>query len=129
MRYITHIAAIVLLATAGARAETVYHVDVKLEGMIDPGVAAFIERVVEDADKAGVDAIVFEIDTFGGRVDAGTVIRDAILDAEALTIAFINKRAISAGALIALACDKIVMTQGATMGAVTPVDGLSLIHI
>jgi len=123
MRYITHIAAIVLLAAAGARAETVYHVDVKLEGMIDPGVAAFIERVVEDADKAGVDAIVFEIDTFGGRVDAGTVIRDAILDAEALTIAFINKRAISAGALIALACDKIVMTQGATMGAVTPVDG------
>jgi len=91
--------------------------------MIDPGVSAFVERVIEDAEANEVDAIVFEIDTFGGRVDAATVIRDAILDSEALTIAFINKRAISAGALISLACDKIVMAQAATMGATTPVDG------
>ena len=95
----------------------------KLEGMIDPGVSAFVERVIEDAEANEVDAIVFEIDTFGGRVDAATVIRDAILDSDALTIAFINKRAISAGALISLACDKIVMAQAATMGATTPVDG------
>jgi len=86
-------------------------------------VSAFVERVIEDAEANEVDAIVFEIDTFGGRVDAATVIRDAILDSEALTIAFINKRAISAGALISLACDKIVMAQAATMGATTPVDG------
>ena len=104
-------------------AQTVYHVDMKLEGMIDPGVSAFVERVIEDAEANEVDAIVFEIDTFGGRVDAATVIRDAILDSEALTIAFINKRAISAGALISLACDKIVMAQAGTMGATTPVDG------
>ncbi|MEE3260016.1 MAG: NfeD family protein [Candidatus Latescibacterota bacterium] len=122
MRYFNYMALLLLLA-GGAQAQTVYHVNVKLEGMIDPGVAAFIERVVLEADEAGVDAIVFEIDTFGGRVDAATVIRDAILDAEALTIAFINKRAISAGALISLACDKIVMTQASTMGATTPVDG------
>lgn len=92
-------------------------------GMIDPGITAFVERVVEDANAAGVDAIVFDIDTFGGRVDAATVIRDAILDADALTIAFINKRAISAGALIAMSCDKIVMAQGGEIGAVTPVSG------
>jgi len=104
-------------------AQTVYHVDMKLEGMIDPGVSAFVERVIEDAEANEVDAIVFEIDTFGGRVDAATVIRDAILDSEALTIAFVNKRAISAGALISLACDKIVMAQAGTMGATTPVDG------
>jgi membrane-bound serine protease (ClpP class) len=104
-------------------AKTVYHVDMKLEGMIDPGVSAFVERVLEDAEAAGVDAVVFEIDTVGGRVDAATVIRDAILDSEALTIAFINKRAISAGALISLACDKIVMASAGTMGATTPVDG------
>ena len=122
MRHLYYMALLLVLA-GGAQAQTVYHVNVKLEGMIDPGVAAFIERVIEDADEAGVDAIVFEIDTFGGRVDAATVIRDAILDAEALTIAFINKRAISAGALISLACDKIVMTQASTMGATTPVDG------
>ncbi len=91
--------------------------------MIDPGITAFIERAVQDASEAEVDAILFEIDTFGGRVDAATVIKDAILDAEPLTIAFINRQAISAGALISLACDQIVMVSGAEIGAVTPVTG------
>jgi membrane-bound serine protease (ClpP class) len=92
-------------------------------GMIDPGITAFVERAVLDANEADADAIVFEIDTFGGRVDAATVISDAIMDAKPLTIAFINKRAISAGALISLACDKIVMVTGGEIGAVTPVTG------
>ncbi|HJN29250.1 MAG TPA: NfeD family protein [Candidatus Latescibacteria bacterium] len=92
-------------------------------GMIDPGLTAYVERVVEEADSAGIDALVFDTDTFGGRVDAATIIRDAILDADLLTIAFINNRAISAGALISLACDKIVMVKGGTIGASTPVSG------
>lgn len=92
-------------------------------GMIDPGITAFVERAVQDANEADADGIVFEIDTFGGRVDAATVISDAIIDADPLTIAFINKRAISAGALISLACDKIVMVRGGEIGAVTPVTG------
>jgi membrane-bound serine protease (ClpP class) len=91
--------------------------------MIDPGISAFIERAVRDAAAAKVDAILFEIDTFGGRVDAATLIKDAILDAEPLTIAFIDRQAISAGALISLACDQIVMVAGAEIGAVTPVTG------
>ena len=126
MRTLTSLIALLcplVLHQTEALAQTVYHVDMKLEGMIDPGVSAFVERVIEDAEANDVDAIVFEIDTFGGRVDAATVIRDAILDSEALTIAFVNKRAISAGALISLACDKIVMAQAGTMGATTPVDG------
>ena len=124
MRRFPHIAlvALLLLPVSGRAAEVVYHVNLQLEGMIDPGVAAFVERIIVDAQDEEAAAIVFEIDTFGGRVDAATVIRDAILDAEPLTIAFINKRAISAGALISLACDKIVMTRASTMGATTPVD-------
>ncbi|MFA6110736.1 MAG: ATP-dependent Clp protease proteolytic subunit, partial [Candidatus Latescibacterota bacterium] len=116
------IAVLVALVPVAAAGQVVYRVNMQLEGMIDPGVAALVERVIEEATEAKAAAIVFEIDTFGGRVDAATVIRDAILDAEPLTIAFINKRAISAGALISLACDKIVMTQAATMGATTPVE-------
>ena len=71
-----------ILSVGSAHAQTVYRVHLKLEGMIDPGVAAFVERVIAEADETEADAIVFEIDTFGGRVDAATVIRDAILDAE-----------------------------------------------
>ncbi|MCC7264160.1 MAG: nodulation protein NfeD [Candidatus Latescibacteria bacterium] len=114
---------LLLLCPLAAQGRTVYHVQVHTgQGMIDPGVAAFVVRAIADAEAAQAAAIVFDIDTFGGRIDAATVIRDAILDAEPLTIAFINKRAISAGALISLACDKIAIVQGGSIGAATAVD-------
>jgi membrane-bound serine protease (ClpP class) len=92
-----------------------------IEGMIDLGLAPFVERVLREATEAGAAAVILEINTFGGRVDAAVAIRDALLNAKVPTVAFINKRAISAGALIALATEKIVMGDGGTIGAATPV--------
>jgi membrane-bound serine protease (ClpP class) len=92
-----------------------------IEGMIDLGLAPFVERVLAEATEAKADAVVLEINTFGGRVDAAVVIRDALLRARVPTVAFVNKRAISAGALISLAAEKIVMAEGSTIGAATPV--------
>jgi membrane-bound serine protease (ClpP class) len=92
-----------------------------IDGVIDLGLAPFIERLVEEAHEAGAQAVVLRINTFGGRVDAAVQIRDAILASPVPTIAFIDKRAISAGALIALAAEKIVMAGGGTIGAATPV--------
>ncbi len=54
-------------------------------------------------------------------MDAAVVIRDALLNSRVQTVAFVNKRAISAGALIALPTEKIVMADGGTIGAATPV--------
>lgn len=93
-----------------------------IEGDIDLGLAPYISRVVSDAEKDNADAIIFKINTFGGRVDAATQIKDAIIGTDLLTIAFINNRAISAGALIALSCKKIVMVPGSSIGAATVVD-------
>src|ERR687897_1904401 len=92
-----------------------------IEGMIDLGLAPFVDRVLREATEQGAAAVILEINTFGGRVDAAVVIRDALLNAKVPTVAFINKRAISAGALIALATEKIVMGDGGTIGAATPV--------
>jgi membrane-bound serine protease (ClpP class) len=92
-----------------------------IEGMIDLGLAPFVDRVLRGASEAGAAAVVLEINTFGGRVDAAVLIRDALLNAKLPTVAFINKRAISAGALIALATERIVVAQGGTIGAATPV--------
>jgi membrane-bound serine protease (ClpP class) len=64
---------------------------------------------------------VLEVNTFGGRVDAAVQIRDALLDAKVPTLAYVNRRAISAGALISLAAQHLVMAPGATLGAATPV--------
>ncbi|MBT3617417.1 MAG: nodulation protein NfeD [Candidatus Marinimicrobia bacterium] len=95
---------------------------ITISGIIDLGLPPYIERVIETAEKDSADAIIFDIETPGGRVDAATQIKDAILGTDILTIAFINRRAISAGALISLSCEKIYMTGGGTIGAATAVD-------
>ena len=95
---------------------------VPIQGTIDLGLPPFIERTIAAAEEEEAVAIIFDIDTFGGRVDAATQIKDAILGSKVLTVAFINRRAISAGALISLSCEKIYMTGGGTIGAATAVD-------
>ncbi len=92
-----------------------------IEGVIDLGLAPFVQRVLDEAESTGAKAVILEINTFGGRVDAAVLIRDALLESKTPTVAFINKRAISAGALISLASGKIVMAEGSTIGAATPV--------
>jgi membrane-bound serine protease (ClpP class) len=67
--------------------------------------------------------VLLDINTFGGRVDAAVAMRDALLNSPVRTIAFVNQRAISAGALIALACNTLIMTTGGTIGAAAPVVG------
>lgn len=93
-----------------------------IDGEIDLGIAPYVKRVVKEAEENKAKAIIFRINTFGGRVDAATQIKDAILNSKVQPIGFIDKRAISAGALIALSCEKIVMVPGASMGATTVVD-------
>ncbi|MEW6506896.1 MAG: NfeD family protein [Bacteroidota bacterium] len=111
---------LILITASLAAQEKVYKANI--EGDINLGIAPYIKRVVKEAEDNFASAIIFRINTFGGRVDAATQIKDAILNSKIKTIAFIDKRAISAGALIALSCEKIVMVPGALMGASTVVD-------
>ena len=111
---------IYFIALNSLSSETIYKVPIK--GTIDLGLPPFVKRVISVAEKDNASAIIFEINTFGGRVDAATQIKDAILGSKVPTIAFINRRAISAGALISLSCEKIYMTEGGLLGAATAVD-------
>jgi membrane-bound serine protease (ClpP class) len=110
---------LVHLSSAQQARPVVYLVPIK--GVIDLGLAPFVERSLDEAIVSGAAAVILEIDTFGGRVDAAVLIRDALLRSKVKTVAFINKRAISAGALISLAAEHIVMAEGGTIGAATPV--------
>jgi membrane-bound serine protease (ClpP class) len=94
---------------------------VPIRGVIDLGLSSFVRRVVREAREKEAQCIILELETFGGRVDAATEIRDTLFESDIKTIAFVNKRAISAGALISLACQHIVMAPGSTIGAATPV--------
>lgn len=93
---------------------------IPVQGTIEMGLAEFIRRTVQEAHEAGAGLILFEINTFGGRVDAATEIRDILLESAVPTAVYIPNRAISAGALIALAGQRIVMSSGATIGAAEP---------
>ena len=95
---------------------------VQVDGMIDNALANYVERSISDAEGDNAAAIVFEIDTFGGLLDAADVIRKAILETDVPTVAVVSGNAASAGALITYAADKIVMTPGSSMGAATAVD-------
>ena len=94
---------------------------VPIEGVVDLGMAPFVERAIEDAEATQADAVLLDINTLGGRVDAALLIRDALVGSTVPTIAYIHPRAISAGAFISFACNTIAMEPGGSIGAATPV--------
>jgi len=112
--------AVLALSPLAASSEEV-HV-VPIQGTIEKGLAAFVTRAMDEAESVGAAAVVFDIDTPGGALDAALTIRDAIIYSDLKTIAFVNPRAISAGALISLATRHIVMAEGGTIGAATAVN-------
>lgn len=91
-----------------------------IDGTIDEGLAAFVQRTIKSASAGGADALLLEINTFGGRVDSATEIKDALLAAEFPVLAYVSERAWSAGALIALAADRLAMAPGSSIGAAEP---------
>jgi len=109
-------------APTAARAQAlVYRVPVT--GVVELGMAPFIERSLEEAAAQGMRAVVLDMDTPGGRVDAAERIADAISDSSVPVYTLVNRRAFSAGALIALSTQGIYMRPGSVIGAATPVDG------
>lgn len=106
-------------ATISQEEGAIYVIPVK--GVIELGLAGFIERMTVDAKAAQVRAVIFEIDTFGGRVDAATQISKSIDELAPIpAIAYVTDHAWSAGALIALACQEIVMAPGSSIGSAEP---------
>lgn len=101
--------------------QSVYRVPVT--GVVELGLAPFIERSLEEAAASGAAAVILDMDTPGGRVDAAERISDALSDAAVPVYTLVNRRAFSAGALIALSTDRIFMRPGSVIGAATPVDG------
>lgn len=94
---------------------------VSIKGEIDGGQAALINRAFNEASRLEAQAVIVEIDTFGGLVDAAVHMRDRISDSPIKTICYIKNRAWSAGALIALAHNNIAIVPGGSIGAAEPI--------
>lgn len=105
----------VLPATAQTAVSEVYTIEI--DGKLDRGLAPYAERVIADAEDAGAAAIVVQLDTHGGELDAALRIQRALLDASIPTIAFVDGEALSEGALVAIAAERVFMAPGAVLGA------------
>jgi membrane-bound serine protease (ClpP class) len=122
-RWLTLVLAVVPaigLATP-AQAPIVYRIAVS--GVVENGLAPYVARSIREAESAGAVAAYLDIDTPGGRIDAAERIADAVRAARIPVYAYVNPRAYSAGALIAISSNGIYMRPGAVIGAATPVDG------
>ncbi|MHC1746449.1 MAG: nodulation protein NfeD [Negativicutes bacterium] len=94
---------------------------IQIKGEIDAGQASVVRRAMAEAAEKRTQAILVEVDTFGGLVDFAVKIRDMISDAPIPTICYVRNRAWSAGALIALSHRYIAMAPGASIGAAEPI--------
>lgn len=81
-----------------------------------------IQKGFAQAEAEGADLILLNMNTYGGEVLYADSIRTRILNTEIPVCVFIDNNAASAGALISIACDRIFMRTGATIGASTVVD-------
>ncbi|PIC59015.1 hypothetical protein CSV80_00380 [Sporosarcina sp. P12(2017)] len=104
-------------------AETkVYQVPLHQE--VEKGLHAFLQRSFKEAKAEGAETIVLDIDTPGGFVDAADQIAKLMKTMDDVKIvAFINDRALSAGAFLALYADEIYMTPNGSIGAAQVIDG------
>lgn len=107
--------------TFTANSKKVYVIPV--EDTVEKGLLAFLNRSIKEAEAEQAELIVLDINTPGGAVDAASDIGKSITKTDIPIVAFVNKKALSAGAYIALNADQIYMTPGSTMGSAAVIDG------
>ncbi|HZG73264.1 MAG TPA: nodulation protein NfeD [Chondromyces sp.] len=89
---------------------------------VEKGLNQFLKRAIKEAEESQAELIVLDIHTPGGLVDAAAEIGKLLDGTKTRTVAFINDRALSAGAYIALHTDAIYMMPNAQMGAAAIID-------
>jgi membrane-bound serine protease (ClpP class) len=95
-------------------------------GIVDNVMAGYLAEGVAHAEREGAEAVVIELNTPGGSLDATQRIVSTLLDAPLPTIVWVTPsgaRAASAGTFITLAGHIALMAPGTNIGAATPVGG------
>jgi membrane-bound serine protease (ClpP class) len=98
----------------------IFSIDLKKE--VGSTTWIYIQKGFAQAQESNADAIIIQMNTYGGEVLYADSIRTKILNCKLPVYVFIDNNAASAGALIAIACDKIFMQNGANIGAATVVN-------
>ncbi len=97
---------------------------ISCKGMIDKGLRDSLERRSEHAISAGAEYLIYEVETYGGLVDAADSIAKYFIQTigdRAHTVAYVKTEAISAGSLISVSCNDIIMRENTTIGDCAPI--------
>ncbi|WRQ33351.1 nodulation protein NfeD [Bacteroidales bacterium MB20-C3-3] len=95
---------------------------IPVKGEISKATERTLSKGLQQADEKGYDFVIVQLNTYGGAVASADSMRSALLRFPVPIAAFIDNQAVSAGALISIACDSIYMTTGSTIGAATVVN-------
>lgn len=93
-------------------------------GMIDEGLYESIVRRSNEAIAMGADFVILDVQTYGGRVDFADEISKYLIHTLAQkvhTAAYVSTEAISAGAMISVSCQNIIMRKNTTIGCSAPI--------
>jgi len=103
-----------ILFSSAAEAEIMH---IQLNSEINNAEYTFINKNLNEAELNNLDYVIIEINSLGGYVDPALKIRDRIFESEIEIITFVNGRAWSAAALIALAGEELYISPSASIGA------------
>lgn len=93
---------------------------IPIQGEINRATKNFLKNSLQEVEGEEVSAIIFEIDTYGGLIAEANDIKELIMSSNIPTISFVNKKAGSAGVLITIASEKVVMAPNAMIGSAEP---------
>ena len=109
--------AVVILPQGLAQAQDKRAVVINMHGEINEALVAYLDRELQNAEDSGAEVVIIDIDTWGGFVSSAEAIHDILSQTPIPTIAYISKKAVSAGVMVAISCDMVAMTPGSHSGA------------
>ena len=115
---------LILLVTAVSLLHSAFGGDVyviPLKGEVTKAQFFFLRRGLKEAEAAKADAVILDMDTYGGELDSASKMIEALLGTSIPTITYIDSNAGSAGALVAMSTRRIFMAPVSAIGAAAPV--------
>lgn len=98
----------------------IYVIDIKKE--INKTTEIYLSKGLKEAQRRNASTVLIHMNTYGGLLESADSMRTAVLYSPVPVHVFIDNNAASAGALISIACKKIFMRRGASIGAATVVN-------
>ena len=94
---------------------------IPLKGEVTQAQFFFLRRILKKAEAEEASALIIDLDTYGGSLQAAVEMLGALMKTGLSTLTYVNTNAGSAGALIALSTKQIYMAPVSAIGAAAPV--------